>query len=143
MLRLHSVTSEGLFKTVAEVNRLLKPLRGTVARYDRYILFYLLFGLFVVSLLGVLLGMLVHFGISLAIAVVYFVIFIAFVCYTKNKNATLIKEAHFVLAAFLKAENNRYYAQRGIRFRPGFMAKWVEIHFTRSQTLGLDRTAAN
>ena len=109
-MRLHSVTTDALIKTVTEVNRLLKPLRGTVARYDRYILFYLLFGLFVVSLLGVLLGMLVHFGISLAMAAIYFVIFIAFVCYTKNKNATLIKEAHFVLAAFLKAENNRYYA---------------------------------
>ena len=129
VLRAHGLSTDTLLRTVGEVNRLLKPLRGTVARYDRYILFYLLFGLFVVSLLGVALGLLVHFGLSLALAVVYFMIFIGFVCYTKGKNATLVKEAHFVLAAYAKAENNRYYRRRGIYLRAGFMAKWVEIHF--------------
>lgn len=34
-----------------------------------------------------------------------------------------------MLAAFCRAENNRFYLTKSIEVRPGFLAKWIEFIF--------------
>lgn len=113
--------------TVTQINKLLKPLRGRVATYDRFILFYLIFGLVIAASVGVIFWVFLHYAISIAIGIVYFTILGSFVYVTKRRTSTLIKKAHLCLSLFLHIENNRYYKNKQIVLRPGYMAKWVEI----------------
>ena len=93
-LRLSEADREEFFMTITQINKMLKPLRGKVALYDRLILFYLLFGLVIVGAIGVLLWIFLHFAASLFVAVVYFGILGSFVYFSKKKSTTLIKKAH-------------------------------------------------
>ena len=61
--------------TIEDVNSVMKPLRGRVAWCDRLILFYLIIGLLVTAILGVIFGVFVHYGVSIAIAVIYLTVF--------------------------------------------------------------------
>ena len=109
------------------INKVLKPLRGKVALYDRFILLYLIFGVLIAGSLGVILWIILHYAISIVIGILYFSILGIFVYVTKKKSSTLIKKAHMWLALFLHVENNRYYKKKQIVLRPGYMAKWIEV----------------
>lgn len=113
--------------TVAQINQILKPLRGKVALYDRLILIYLIFGFILAGTVGVVLWIFLHFILSLIIGVVYFSVLGIFVYTTKKRSSTLIKKAHLCLALYLHVENNRYYKKKQIVLRPGYMAKWIEV----------------
>jgi hypothetical protein len=89
-----NVDKEEFSMTVTQVNKLLKPLRGLVAKYDRFILFYLIFGLVIATSIGILFWIFLHYAISIAIGVVYFTILGSFVYVTKKRSSTLIKKAH-------------------------------------------------
>jgi len=47
--------------------------------FDRLILFYLVFGMIFTAIVGVLFGIFVHYGISIALAFIYFIILGVFV----------------------------------------------------------------
>lgn len=113
--------------TVTQINKVLKPLRGKVATFDRFILFYLIFGLILAAVLGVICAFFLHYVISIVIGLFYFIILGTFVYLTKKRSSMLIKKAHLCLALFLHVENNRYYKKKNIVIRPGYMAKWLEI----------------
>jgi len=61
----------------------MKPTRGRVALYDRIILFYLIFGMFLTALVAVLMGFFVHYGISIALGLIYFFLLGIFVIVIK------------------------------------------------------------
>jgi len=44
--------------------------------------------------------------------------------YSYNKH---LRNSHFLLAVFCRAENNRHYLGLGLELRPGFLGKWIEI----------------
>jgi len=80
--------------TITMINKVLKPLRGKVALYDRFILLYLIFGVLIAGSLGVILWIILHYAISIVIGILYFSILGIFVYVTKKKSSTLIKKAH-------------------------------------------------
>jgi hypothetical protein len=76
---------EEIKQTIDQANRILGPLRGRVARIDKFLLFYLIIGIALVGTLAVIIGILVHFLISLFIAIIYISILIIVLCKTKLK----------------------------------------------------------
>jgi len=121
-------------QTINEANQILKSLKGKVATFDRMLLFYLVFGMLVCGLLGFIFGFFVHFVISIIFVVVYFALLTLAVYFYKKRTTSLIIHAHFWLALYLHWENHRYYLERNIRLRPGFMAKWIEILYIPQKT---------
>ena len=79
----YDVTRLHLESTIEDVNAVLKPLRGRVAVYDRLILFYLVIGMFATALMGFLIGFFWHYGASIAVGLLYFLILGAFVLWSK------------------------------------------------------------
>jgi hypothetical protein len=71
-------------ETLAMINNTLRPMRSRINCFDKFILFYLLFGLLVVSLVGVVLGIFLHFSASIVIGILYFTVLGVFVVYTKR-----------------------------------------------------------
>lgn len=122
-------TAVDIEQTVTDANGILKSLKGKVARYDLLILLYLIFGSILFGLIGFIFGYFVHFAISIVFGVLYFIILGVGVYFYKKKTKDLIIQSHFWLSLFLHAENFRYYLEHRIRFRPGFMAKWIEIYY--------------
>jgi len=80
--------------TISQINQILKPLRGKVALYDRFILIYLIFGFLIAGSIGVIFWIFLHFAISIFIGVIYFTILGILVYMSKKKSSTLIKKAH-------------------------------------------------
>jgi hypothetical protein len=111
------------------INEVMKSNRGTLAYYDRIILFYLLFGLAFTGFLCVLVGMLLHYSLSVILGFLYFGALGIFIWFIKKRTKVLVRDSHFCLALVLRAENNRFYLSKGITLRPGFLGKWVEFHF--------------
>jgi hypothetical protein len=82
-----------------------------------------------VTVLAVVIGLLVHFSLSLGIAFLYFS-GLGFVLYKfKGKTQCLLLTSHLALAIFIRAHNNRYFLGKMIKLRPGHLAKWIEFHF--------------
>jgi hypothetical protein len=129
ILKQYNVDEAELRRTISTMNFILRPLRGKLACYDRIILFYLLIGLLVTASLGVIIGILVHYVVSMIVGVLYFSMLGVFVWFTKKNTKVLIRDSHLCMAAFIRAENNRYYLRKGMKIRPGFLAKWIEFHF--------------
>lgn len=50
--------------------------------------------------------------------------------------------AHFVLAVFCRAENNRLYLQHGIEMRPGYNALWITFEMLENPDLKVYIAAA-
>lgn len=76
------------------------------------------------SILG---GTMYHWLSSLIIMFAYFMIAsITYYVFKTLQNRSL-RQSHFLLAMFCRAENNRYYLSRSVEMRPGFLAAWVEF----------------
>lgn len=80
--------------TISQINNLLKPLRGRVATYDRFILLYLMFGFLLAATLGVICGIFFHYAISIVIGTIYFSILGGFIYIFKKKSTMLIRKSH-------------------------------------------------
>lgn len=126
-LELTNADRQEFVLTVAQVNKILKPLRGKVAAYDRFILLYLIIGLLVTAGVSTLWAIFLHYAPAIIFSIIYFVVLGIFIYVTKKKSSMLIRHAHLWLSLYLHAENNRYYMNKNIVLRPGFMAKWIEI----------------
>lgn len=111
-LKLTDADRQEFVDTISTVNKILKPLRGKVASLDRLILLFLLFGFLIFGGIASVCGVFVHFTISIAWAVIYFVILGVLVYLSKKRSSTLIENAHMCLSLFLHVENNRYYKSK-------------------------------
>ena len=66
------------------------------------------------------------FTCALIVCIYLFIVF--GLLYRKNLNhSRLLRESHFLLSVFCRAENNRLYLRHGIEMRPGYCAKWIEF----------------
>ena len=79
------LTQEHIDETIREANLILDPLRGQVAKLDRFILFYLLIGIITVGTLSVIIGMFLHYALSVVLAFVYITILIVVLWKTKRR----------------------------------------------------------
>jgi hypothetical protein len=96
-------------------------------RLERFNLTILILG-FILTVGGSILGgTMYHWLSSLIIMFAYFMIAsITYYVFKTLQNRSL-RQSHFLLAMFCRAENNRYYLSRSVEMRPGFLAAWVEF----------------
>ena len=74
----------------------------------------------------------VHFIIALLFLVLYFCGIGMVIFKSKREQLEVQKAVHFNLSLFVKNENNRLYGRKKLKWRPGFLSKWVELHWSPS-----------
>ena len=63
----------------------------------------------------------------LVIVIIYLVLLFTFVYFMKYVYSKPLRQSHFLLAVFCRAENNRHYYNLGLELRPGYLGKWIEL----------------
>ena len=63
----------------------------------------------------------------LVIVILYLVLLFTFVYFLKYLYSKPLRQSHFLLAVFCRAENNRHYYNLGLELRPGYLGKWIEL----------------
>ena len=114
---------------------MLHPYRQKVMRLERINMTILVIG-FILTVVGSILGgTMYHWVLSLIIVFAYFMIAsISYYVFKTLQNRSL-RQSHFLLAMFCRAENNRYYLSRSVEMRPGFLASWLEflVHYPQEE----------
>lgn len=113
---------------LGRVNTVLGPLRTKYSFQERLILFYILFGIFVVTTLAVILGINYSYVYPVVFTILYFIGFSYLVFRVQKTNNQLLKKIHFNLALVLRNENDQLLNKHGIRARSGYLGKWIEFH---------------
>lgn len=124
-LPLKDVPFREWMSTITLASRLQMNYRARILNYDR-----ICWGsLGVTLLLFVILGAATSgtgensgYGVMLTWLFIYFICVPVVFYVTKRMQNQLLRQAHFVLAVVCRAENNRFYLQRGIECRPGYLA---------------------
>jgi len=123
----HYITKDEFNSTVAIADMLMKPSLGKATTFDFFMIFAITAGLALTIIACIILWIFIALWAAIAFSGVYIVVLSHMACISKKKNSKLVEEAHFVLAAFVKDENQRYYHRKGIRVRPGYLGKWIEF----------------
>ncbi len=83
---------------------------------------------FILTVVGsIILGTFFKWVTSLIFMASYFIIVASTYFINKYLQNRQLRQAHFVLAIFCRAENNRIYLHRNVEMRPGFLATWIEF----------------
>ncbi|CDW75787.1 UNKNOWN [Stylonychia lemnae] len=127
-ISLHDIQS-----TLMKASIYLRPYRGQVSRIDRINLINILGGLIITIALSMSIGITIHWAFSLIFIVIYFFFAALSIRITKKKSNRYLRQAHFMLAVYCRAENNRYFLKNNIEMRPGFLAKWIEFNIRTKQ----------
>lgn len=85
-------------------------------------------GLALVAILAIVLGIFVHFGLSIALIVIYIITIIILVRKLVKENERLSKQIHFNVCLMIRNENERLYSKHSLRAKVGFMSQWIEFH---------------
>lgn len=124
-----SVTFREFNHTVNLCSLLMKPYRGKIQQFDYLAWGLIIFALILVIIIGIATSSSANgnWGSMILWILLYF-IFVPIVYKTsKCFQNKYLRQAHFVLAVVCRSENNRYYLQRGVEIRPGYLARWVEF----------------
>lgn len=113
---------------IGRINSVMSPLKEAHSLQEKLIVYYILFGILVITSLAIYIGIKVSYIISIVMAVLYFAGFIYLVLRVQQKNSYLVKKIHFNLAVVLRNENDRLLVPHGIKARPGYLSKWIEFH---------------
>lgn len=127
-LREKGLSEQEVLESVMNATVYLQPYRGEVNRLDRCNLIGILIALIATIALSMGIGMTKHWAYSLIFIVFFFVYSAISIKVTKVKSNRFLRQAHFMLAVFCRAENNRLFLHRNVEMRPGFMAKWIEFN---------------
>lgn len=119
------VSLEDIQQTIARATYYLLPYRGRVSQLDQYGLYINIAGLIACIALSTALGMQVHWALSLLFIILYFFMVYIVLKIVKLKQSKYMRQAHFMLAIFCRAENNRFYLRKKLELRPGFLGKWI------------------
>jgi len=106
----------------------MAPLKEAYSFQEKLIIYYILFGLFVITPLATYFGITFSFIVPSILCALYFAGFIYLVVRVQQRNGLLLKRIHFNLAVVLRNENDRGLVQHGIKARPGYLGKWIEFH---------------
>lgn len=121
------ITYQDIQTTCTEASQLMRRLRGKVLLYDLISLFIICGLIWVVIAFWVVLGILVSFLLSTIVFLIYLWAVGNFAFWSRRKSTRYLRIAHFVLAVYLRAENNRHYSGKHVMLRPGYWAKWIEF----------------
>ena len=114
-------------KTLELAGNIMKPLRGRVAISELITILLFTAGLAIMLAVFIPLGGLVSYWLTIVALLLYFIFLGSLLIYFKRSNARLLINAHFCLALICRIENNRFYLDKRIRLRPGYLAKWIEF----------------
>ncbi len=129
----NGITREDFEATVGSAQKMLFPLRGSVARSNFFLLLGSTLGLAVVLLAGILAGCFVTYFITLALVGTYMAALVGYVVWQKQRSSQLLFYSHIALALFVRSENNRLYLSHKVLLRPGHLGKWLEFHMLPSR----------
>ena len=124
----HGLVEVDLEDTIDKATELLRPHRGHVAVIEIWktvlviVLFLIAFTISIV--VGVSYDSLLWSGLVIVIFCVVVLATVWGIKYSYNRH---LRNSHFLLAVFCRAENNRHYLNLGLELRPGFLGKWIEI----------------
>jgi hypothetical protein len=126
-LHQHGVDYINFENSVSNASKMLLKYRSRIARLERINMTILILG-FIFTVAGSIVGgTLYHWVTSLILMFAYFMIAsISYFIFKSMQNRQL-RQGHFVLAMFCRAENNRFYLSKNVEMRPGFLASWIEF----------------
>lgn len=104
-------------------------------KLDKWNLFNIAVSLVITIACAMAIGMLKHWALSVVFIILFFVVvFIQYKILQRRSNKYM-RQAHFTLALFCRAENNRKYLNHHVELRCGYLAKWIEfiLHDTEDQ----------
>jgi hypothetical protein len=79
--------------------------------------------------LSLFLGIYIHYALAIVFCGIFIISLAVLIIRNKfKKNDNLLLEAHLCLALALRAENSNY-LKKYIKLRPGYQARWIEVHF--------------
>ncbi|CAI2386214.1 unnamed protein product [Moneuplotes crassus] len=125
------VNYEDIFATCKEASQLMRRLRGRILIYDILSIFLLCGLLWVMLAICIILGIFIGFIWGTLIFLAYACAVGNFAFWSRRKSTRYLRIAHFVLAVYLRAENNRFYMNKHVMLRPGYCAKWIEFIIDR------------
>ena len=126
----------GEFKeAIMRINAVMEPLRKQIDKNERILQGYLVGGLLLTLLLAVIFAVHVHFAVSIVLGLLYFVGLKILVDKLKQRDLLVTRNIHFNLALCLKNENERVFSRFGIKARPGYLSKWIELHWANPYSL--------
>lgn len=129
-LKNFGIERQELQDTVNLINKTLDPFKSKQSLFEKMIMFYLFIGLLLAVGLGFIFALFVHFAIAIVIGVLYGLGLVFLLVKTKLLNHELLLKTHFNLCLLLKNENQRLYQRRGVKLRPGYLSKWIEVHLS-------------
>ena len=125
-LRDKGITYADLEQSVMRASFYQQPYRGHVSKLDKINLAIVVGGLFFTIALSMSIGISIHWSISLAFILAYFIYSAISIILTKRLSNRYLRQAHFMLAVYCRSENNRLFLKRNVEMRPGFLGKWIE-----------------
>ena len=113
--------------TIINATKYLQPYRSYVTKLEKLNMTVLIIGFLVTLAVSMIVGILYHWLTSLLIVLLFFIIVGAVYYLFKQFQNKHLRQAHFMLALFCRSENNRYYLEKNVELRPGFLANWIEF----------------
>ena len=102
--------------------------RGRAQALDTLNVVFLVAGLIGTITACLVLSLESQWAYSLLTVLIFVVVGLSFNKIIRIYTNCYFRQGHFLLALFLRAENNRLYLKHNILLRPGYMAKWIEVH---------------
>lgn len=87
------------------------------------------------AILAVLLGVVVHFGLAIAVILIYIISTIIVVRKLVSENDRLSKQIHFNLCLLIRNENERLYEKHSLKAKVGHLSRWIEFHGISAHSL--------
>ena len=111
-----------LESSINKINSIIMPFKERLARNERHMYLYLLGGLALILSLAILLGILVHFALSILLICSYLGGMIYIIRRYQKENNQLLKSIHFNTCLVIRNENERYYSRYNLKARVGFLS---------------------
>jgi hypothetical protein len=108
---------------------------GMVIRFERLNFLIIFVGFLGTIIVSAIIGSSYGWLNSLIAIVCY--LFLAGTLYIISKYISnrFLRQSHFILAAFCRAETNRFYLNHSVELRPGYLARWIEFHLHPTSTV--------
>mmetsp|Transcript_30959 Transcript_30959/g.23036 ORF Transcript_30959/g.23036 Transcript_30959/m.23036 type:complete len:149 (-) Transcript_30959:70-516(-) len=123
---------DDVLDSIDNINTLLKPVKAPMIRLERIILYYLLIGFLLAAVIAIILGIFVTPALCLITSLLY-LCGLGYLLYKQRGTSKEIQLSTWLnLAVTLKVENYRVFLKKGLKLRPGYLGKWIELHTTNT-----------
>jgi hypothetical protein len=107
LLSLSGLSIDDFESCIARINKVMVPLKEAHSFMEKLIIYYIVFGLLVITPLATYFGITYSFIVPSILCVLYFAGFIYLVVRVQQRNGLMLKRILFNLAVVLRNENDR------------------------------------